>query len=405
MVGLPLCAAIGCVGAGPIVATQTESSGDGDPTTQTTGDPTTGDGEPDDTTDTDSDSETGLTCGEVSFEPAYTPPNVMLVLDASGSMVASSWDHDLDAQTPDVTRWRSLHDVVTSVLAPFGPTTLAGVQRFPSADACPDATLQSPNCDSADACIVGAAPEVGAALDNGAAILAALPGPDADSVEIVGATPASAAIRSTVEHLTSLGGDNPSYILLITDGAANCTPGLQVPALLEDYDETLPTTVEAAYQDDGITTYVVGVDIVDALVGVGVDGLPEANPFARLNDVAVAGGAPKNGGVDAEKFFNATNQGELLTAVSTILDAITECTIDLELAEFGPPDRPQVDYVEFTVDGQVIPGPLSAEECATMDGWAWSVEHTEVILCGVYCGQFERGEGAFEGAYGCPPNP
>ena len=364
--------------------------GDGDPL---------GDGDP--TAGTESDDE--MNCGEVSIVPEYTPPNVMLVVDASGSMVANSWDHDLDPNTPDVTRWNSLHGVVTTVMDQFGTAMLAGIQRFPSADACPDATQQSSNCYNSDSCIVGTEPEAGVGFDSGAAILSAIPGPNADNVAIVGGTPATKGINSAVGHLLTQGGSNPNYILFITDGAANCTPGLQVPPLIEDYDETLPTTVESAYMDESITTFVVGIDIVDELVGVGIDGSPEANPFERLNDVAVAGGAPKNGGMDVEKFFNSTNQDELLTELSTIIDTITECVIDLETTMEGPPNSDQVEYVTFEVDGVMIDGPLSAEDCATMDGWMWSVEYTEVTFCGIYCDQFKLGVGEFDGTYGCPP--
>ncbi|KIG19292.1 Endo-1,4-beta-xylanase A precursor [Enhygromyxa salina] len=375
-------------------------SGDGDGDTGD-GDGDAGDGDGDPATSGDGDGDDGMNCGEVSIAPEYVPPNVVLVVDASGSMVINSWDHDLDDQTPDVTRWNSLHGVVVTVMDQFGPAMNAGIQRFPSEDACPNATQQSSNCYNADSCITNGMPEVGVALDNGAAIISAIPGANANSLEIVGGTPATRGMNSAVAHLEAQSPDLARYVLLITDGAANCTPGGQTTFdLIEVYDDTLAPTVEAAYMDSNITTFVIGIDIVDEYVGAGVDGSPEANPFVGLNEVALAGGAPKNGGNDAEKFFNSTNQDELLMALGDIFQDITECIIDLNSTEQGPPDPIQIPYVEFTSDGMKIP---KVEDCANEDGWTWLEEGVIVTFCGTYCDDFKTGGAVFDGTYGCPP--
>ena len=360
--------------------------GDGDQTGDGDGDPNTGDGDGEAEGDGDGD---GPDCGSVSISPTYTPPNVMLLVDASGSMVSNSWDHDLDAMTPVETRWKTLHRVVETVMDDFGPAMRAGIQRFPSASA--QAAYSSAACTTAQT------PEVGVALDNGAAILAAIPGPD-DST--FGGTPATRGFNSIINHLKAQPADISRYVLFITDGAANCTPGFEMPELLEAYDETLEPTVAAALADDGITTFVVGIDIVDAVTGAPVDGSPEANPFERLNDVALAGGAPKNGGMDAEKFFNATNQDELLTALAGIIDEITECIIDLSAPPLEPPDPVQIPYVTFEVDGEEVP---FVDDCANEDGWTWLEEGVIVTFCGSYCDEFKGGGLMFDGTYGCPP--
>jgi hypothetical protein len=283
----------------------------------------------------------------------------------------------------------------------FGGAMNAGLQRFPSEDACPNATMQSSNCYNADSCITNNMPEVSVALDNGAAVIAAIPGANAGNTEIVGGTPATRGINSAVAHLEAQSPELARYILLITDGAANCTPGKQTTFdLVELYDLTLAPTVEAAYMDSGITTFVVGIDIVDGLVGQGVEGSPEANPYQRLNEVALAGGAPKNGGNDAEKFFNSTNQDELLMALGDIIQDITECIIDLNTTEQGPPDPIQIPYVEFTSDGMDIP---KVDDCANEDGWTWLEEGVIVTFCGSYCDDFKTGGAIFDGTYGCPP--
>jgi hypothetical protein len=352
-----------------------------------------------DTTASESSTDGNDDCGEVSIVPTYVPPDVMLVVDASGSMVNNVWDHDLDMATPEVTRWNTLYGVVEIVMNNFAAAMNAGIQRFPSDDACPNATLSSSNCYNADACIVNAAPEVGIAPDNAAAILAAIPGADADKVAVVGGTPARAGILSAKNHLLGQANDNPNYMLLITDGAANCVENQPFPDFLELYDEGLQTEVGSAFTDDAIPTFVVGIDILDALVGQGNDGSPLANAYVELNEVAVAGGFPKNMGMDADKFFNTTNQQELLDAIQSILGEVTDCTIDLTMTEEGPPDPSQIPFVTFEIGGMMVP---QVDDCATEDGWAWIVEGEIMSFCGSYCEQFKNG-GTIDGTYGCPP--
>ena len=339
----------------PTTTTTTGGDGDGDATGDGDGDTASGDGDGDGMT---GDGDGDPSCGEVEIFPEYVPPNVMLVVDASGSMVSQSWDHDLDDQTPDVTRWSSLHGVVQSVMDQFGQAMYAGIQRFPAEAACdPDP------CYNLTSCTTEAVPEVGVALDNAGAVLAAIPGAGAGSDEVEGGTPATKGIVSAIDHLDMQEQGLGNYILLVTDGAANCNTTLEHPDYIEQYDETLPTTVQDASDNHDITTFVVGIDIIDQLVGQGQDGAPEANAFERLNDVAVAGGAPKNGGNEAEKFFNATNQQELLDALSIILGEVTDCIIDLS---DNPPQPNQIEHVKFFRDDMEVP---QVKDCSTEDGW------------------------------------
>src|SRR5690606_263351 len=213
----------------------------------------------------DGDGDNG--CGAVPFDLEYLPPNVMWVVDTSGSM-GLLWDHDLNPNTPAQTRWKVLHGAISTVMQQFGPATNAGIQRFPSEAAC------DPNpCYNSTGCLVSESPDVGVALNNGAAMLAAMPGADDDGTSIEGGGPITSAINSAVTYLSSLAPEVPRHIVLITDGAANCTPGFAIPELLESYDETLVPTVEAALDDNGIETYVVGIEIVDAVLGAGTDGV------------------------------------------------------------------------------------------------------------------------------------
>src|SRR5690606_20011070 len=61
------------------------------------------------------DDEKPPTCETTTAIASTVPPNVMLVLDKSRSMLNYTWDDDGLAQTPEVTRWYSLHGTVESI--------------------------------------------------------------------------------------------------------------------------------------------------------------------------------------------------------------------------------------------------------------------------------------------------
>ena len=126
-------------------------------------------------------------CGTANVVLEAPPPAVMLVLDKSGSMVNNSWDHDGDPGTMDETRWATLYTVTDFILTNFESSIKFGLQLFPSTAA----TTSCANDPACPACDVAATPEVPIAIDNRAAILAAMPAMSADSDSVAGATPAA----------------------------------------------------------------------------------------------------------------------------------------------------------------------------------------------------------------------
>jgi hypothetical protein len=377
-----------------------EETGDGDPGD---GDPGDGDGDSGDgdgdsgdgdgdSGDGDGDSGDGDGDSCQPFALSYTAPKVMLLVDASGSMVNNTWDHDNNPNTGAVSRWYSLVTAVQTVAAGYDDICELGVQRFPAESAC-----DPEPCYNSTACIVENTPEAGVAPNNGATVLAAIPSANAGSSQIEGSTPTHTGFDSTLGHLLAQGSEAARYIVLITDGAANCNEALPFPDIIEVYDETLAPAVAAAYQDEGVPTFVVGIDIVNALVGQGVDGSPEANPYQRLNEVALAGGVPKDGGGGAEKFYNSGDQGELELALEQIFDSLLDCTIDLAETPGGLPDPQQIPDVSVESDGSEVP---LVGSCAGQDGWAWVAEGETLSLCGSYCEAFASGA-SVSVSYGC----
>ena len=77
--------------------------------------------------------------------------------------------------------------------------------------------------------------------------------------------------------------------------------------------------VDNGFQNDGIRTYVVGIDIVDAFSPVDpLDGAPDnVNTFDKLNELAGLGDTAR--GLPSGDFYNASDATVLLTDLSNIL--------------------------------------------------------------------------------------
>jgi hypothetical protein len=318
---------------------------------------------------------TGEACSPVTLTRKPVSPNVVLVLDKSGSMVSipgGLWDHDADPMTPDVTRWSSLHQVVESIVTDFDDAINFGAHLFPGTAAT--------SAYNADACQISATIDIAVAADNGDAVLAGIPAETDTSLR--GGTPVAAGVTVALDHLKTLDADVPRAVILVTDGAANCAAGEPPPAMFEDYDESLHALVDDAFSIDSIPTYVVGVGIADITSSTAKDGSPDdVNTFDRLNQLALEGGKPRND--PDQKFFNTDNQLMLAAALSEIAaDALT-CIIALDEPPLAP-GQTVVVLGETTL--------AHVEDCASEDGWVFvhpDGPFDTLELCGAACSGFK----------------
>lgn len=354
--------------------------------------PTTGE---DTVADTGSSSTGELNCGEQEFVLEAVPPNVVLVLDKSGSMVQQEWDADNDPKTAEETRWRSLHNVVSFVVGTFEAEINFGAVLFPST------SVTAQNADlGAGSCVVNAQPEVPVAATNAAGVLDGIP-PASAVGTINGATPATAGVQTALDHLNTLDENIDRFMILITDGAANCGANADTAmcpgpgcGLMEEYDSNLPVVVGEAFTTDSVPTFVIGIDIVDELVGADPnDGQVGANTFTELNTVAEAGGRAREGD---EKFFNATNEIELQAALAEIAGQVVSCTIPLSEEPTDP------DFVEVEIGGMAFD---RVADCETEDGWVYSNPegpYDAIELCNAACDALAE-SGELDATFGCPP--
>jgi hypothetical protein len=358
-------------------------SGDGD------GDGDSGDGDGDGDGDTTGNDPVPCDIAEAALVPVV--PHVVLVLDKSGSMLQNTWDHDADPMTPEVTRWKSLHNVVSLVVNSFDDDFEFGAQLYPSTSATNEYNM--------NACLVNAPPEVEVASNNAIGVLLGIP--TGNSQNIRGGTPAAAGMTSAIDHLIDIDDGDPAAIILVTDGAANCrVDAADEFERFEVYDPNLIGVVTDAHVDLEIPTYVVGIDISDVVTLVtGVDqhppdGEPDGiSPFDQLNALAVAGGKPKGG---LEDFYHTQNEIELQEAIQAIVDDAASCTVILD------PVPPFPHLVEVVMDDEDVP---MIADCETEDGWQYTNPngpYDSLKLCGTWCDAVPNAE-FINAEYFCDP--
>jgi hypothetical protein len=227
-------------------------------------------------------------CGAQTFQlMAAPPPNMLLVLDKSGSM------GDI-IPTDNQTKWHDLKQAIATLVQQDQQIRF-GLMTFPSDNSCGSGGVQ-----------------IGVGAGNGNAINTALGG-----INPGGSTPTAASLAAAGLYQGLHDTTRADFVLLATDGLPNCNAG-DGPTLLAV--QTL-----------------MGLGIKTFVIGLGAD--TQANP-QLLNDMAMAGGTAR---ATNPKYFQANNAADLQAAIAQIAGSVVSCTYRLDRA---PPDTNQL-YVTF----------------------------------------------------------
>ena len=326
-----------------------------------------------------------IDCGE-AFVPVQRVADLVLVVDKSASMVGEPWDADADPDTPEVTRWSSVHAVLSAFAASHENALALGLVLSPGTEA----------TDSYDvaACQVADGPDAPLKAMDAASLIAALPPADAGAAQIAGATPHRAALLLAYEEIAASAADGTGSVVLISDGAANCSlEAVDEAARFEAYDLAI-AGVAATARAAGITTYVIGLEVADLASPTVPDGEPDAtNNHVRLGQLALAGGGAT--GDMLAPYYNSHNQDELAAAMTTILERVYPCVVQLAPVPVYP------DFVEVFLGDVSVPridGPCEGGTPA----WFYSDDtFSELTVCGALCDSL-RSEGSVDLAYRCP---
>lgn len=300
-----------------------------------------------------SDASCGAQTEDIELVDLGDPPDMLIVLDRSGSM-----SNPVDPFNPPPfgpSRWDAMTGALETITQSYDDKIRFGLAVFPT-----DAN-----------CGVSAGAEVPITDMTSSEIVSYMNGATPD-----GNTPAPAGLENARDIYTGIP-ENPEgqYVLFSTDGEPNCGGPNQD-------QESDAETVQAV-------TDLANMDIPSFVLGFG-DSL--ALDTSTLNDAALAGTLPRPGG--PPHFYQAEDQAELEQALDDIAGGIVVPSCEYELAE-QPPDP---DLVTVTIDGTPVPRDPSHQ-----NGWDYHPDMSTITFFGSYCDMLQSGNaGEVSFTFGCP---
>ncbi len=349
---------LGQAGASPGLA----GGGDG------TGDLNLGDASPD-----------AALCGNQQIPAVSDPPNLYFVVDRSGSMI------DKPAGSA-FTKYESARIAISVMLRAVGHRVRYAAGVYP-------ALLNQEGCAPGMPLFpisAGDSPKYAAMGENGP-VLSELLKRLGNSPPTLGAgTPTAATLRELEPTILGLDGKK-TYVVLMTDGAPNCNPGLRcgVDACIPNIEHFSSADVNC---DDSFNccSPQIGGDCVDADASeaavldyekAGVDtfvvGMPGSEAYGKvLNRLAIAGNTARPGDT---AYYAVSDTDELSLALRSI-GAQVAISCDLPLTE--APEDPALVNVYF--DDQVVPK-------SDKDGWRYSGDDS-IEFVGPTCDTLSAGD-------------
>lgn len=300
-------------------------------------------------------------CEGTAFAAMPVVPNMMIVLDRSGSM-----EEDLDGDCPlfdnNTTKcdypphgsgsdpnpafdapdkWTVAGDAMDAILTSHGARVRFGLVTFSSDGSCGAGNVR-----------------VDIANNNEADLRSII-----DSTNPRGSTPIGDTLADLVGHPALQSTQHPNYVLLVTDGMETCD-GNPVAAARDLYQQT-----------PRVKSFVVGF-------GGGVD----AN---ELNDIATEGHTDRPG---PTKYYQADNAAELTAALDSILGSVLSCEYQLDQV---PEDLGQL-YIY--ADGDPV-----NRDPTQMEGWDYDLASGTLTFYGQICQDLQDGSITdLAIVYGCP---
>jgi hypothetical protein len=304
----------------------------------------------------------GSACGIKTFGLRMVPPDLLIVLDKSGSMnqLADGTNCYADGgfgtyvSCGPMAKWPQMATAINQVVKQTESAIRWGLATFP---------------DDNGGCGVSAAPIVPVDNMNAANIAAAMLGDPIGGAR----TPTRTALVNAGTYLSSYPDGNPKYVLLATDGLPNCAPaGITMGAS----DEGAITAV----------TDLVTMGIQVFVVGIG--SLPDAQ--ATLTAMAIAGGRPQTAD---PRYYPVSSTAELTTVLGTIGGMIGRCS-------FGLGNQPPPDPTNIAVfgDGTRIP-----KDPGHINGWDYGTGMMSIQIYGQWCDDARSGKlKDVKAVFGCP---
>jgi hypothetical protein len=299
----------------------------------------------------------GNACQSVTITPTRSIPNVMFLVDQSGSMTAGFGGGQ--------NRWEAAHSAITSIVNSLDDVVRFGLTTYTSDDG-----DNNPPCPRLPT-------QVGFALDNspniGNSSIYPPSYPSADG----GDTPTGDSIDAlmTIIDNDPPPSEGPTIIVLATDGEPDTC------------EVANPQTGQAEAVAAGVAAHVAGVDVFILSVGDQVGA-------SHLQDMANVGvGLAEDGSEGDAPYWVGNNPVELENAFSEIIGASISCDVQM--------DERFDDKVKACAEGDVrLDGtPLA---CSETNGWRVKPGVDDVIeLVGSACDTFKSGNVTFTAEFPC----
>jgi len=288
-----------------------------------------------------------VACVPGTFTFALARPQLMFVLDRSGSM-DFALDRNDDPPLGEPTRWSVLRSSLATALLPFSDAIEMGARFFPSRTAAP--------FDPAGACFQddpGFA--IAPALGNAARIVGTF-----DTTSPVGGTPTAVALDLAATQISAQRGIARAMVLT-TDGAPNCNAALDNRTCVctsSDPNACRNSGGSGSCLDDTRTVATIERIVASLALPVYVVGIGVTSSFAStLDRMAVAGGRPRT---ETPRYIPAETPEELTRAFTLVRDSVARCSY---ITPSSPRDP---DAIDVTVDGVPV-----ARDTTRVSGWDW----------------------------------
>jgi hypothetical protein len=306
------------------------------------------------------------------------PTIVELLVDTSLSM-------NEDAPGSNRSKWVETRRVTVEAIDLMPSTTSIGLVFYP------DVEVGAPICFDSEADI-GISPLGSASSAQRRQIRLAF---ERESPR--GSTPTHDAYRYALDQLSAASGVGQRFLVLITDGTPTYALGCEGSGNQQDPSDPAPLIPEAASAlGRGMKTFVIG--------SPGSEGARRS-----LSQMAQAGGTASagcsNDGQPHYCHFDMTQEEDFAAALRDALASISGIALGCAYDIPEPPGSSTLDLskvnVLFTPPGaarEIIPQ-SPAGSCS--DGWQYSDDRSQVLLCGQTCDRVSASTGVLSLEFGC----
>jgi hypothetical protein len=277
-----------------------------------------------------------VACGSVVELLRPIPPDVLLVLDKSGSMNDEPDGKHCQGGCGLFSKWTQMTVAIEHVVGTTASVNW-GLKLF---------ATPSLGCNVDDGVEVPVGPS------NAAAITSVIA-----QAKLGSHTPTRFAESNGAAYLATLTDQRPKYLLLATDGLPNCDP--INPSMMADDSAGAEQAVADALAA-GFPTFVIG--------------LGNTMAEATLNQLALRGGVPQTGA--ATSYYQVSDTTGLVAAFGRILGSVS-CVFDLPVPTNS---LESTENIAVLANGAALP-----RDADHVNGWDYITGTTQIQIFGPTC--------------------